>query len=52
MANEDQVAYQGLARNVGIRIGQEFTIDCYNIPLDCYDMVLNMTFLRTFGPIL
>jgi hypothetical protein len=47
------VAYQGLARDVGIRISQEeFNIDCYNIPLTCYDMVLGATFLRMLGPIL
>ena len=27
-------------------------VDCYSIPLDCYDMVLGVTWLRTLGPIL
>jgi hypothetical protein len=27
-------------------------IDCYAIPLDCYDMVLGVPFLRALGPIL
>jgi hypothetical protein len=29
-----------------------FSIDCYSIPIDTYDMVLGVTFLRTLGPIL
>ena len=53
VANGDCVACRGLAHDVAIRIGQEdFAVDCYTIPLDCYDMVLGMAFLRTLGPIL
>lgn len=53
VVNGDRVAYRGLARNVATRIGDEFfEIDCYAIPLDCYDMVLGTSFLRTLGPIL
>jgi len=53
VANGDRVAYRGLARNVSTRIGDEFfEIDCYAIPLDCYDMVLGTSFLRMLGPIL
>jgi hypothetical protein len=29
-----------------------FNIDCYSIPIDTYDMVLGVTFLRTLGLIL
>lgn len=29
-----------------------FHIECYSIPIDHYDMVLSVTFLRTLGPIL
>jgi hypothetical protein len=29
-----------------------FSIDCYSIPIDTYDMVLGVTFLRTLDPIL
>jgi hypothetical protein len=44
---------RGLSRDVGIRIVDEiFNIDCYYIPIDTYDMVLGVTFLRTLGPIL
>jgi hypothetical protein len=53
VANGDRVACRGLAHNVIIRIGEEFfTIDYYSIPLDCYDMILSTTWLRTLGPIL
>ncbi|XP_066395761.1 uncharacterized protein [Miscanthus floridulus] len=53
VANGDRVACRGLARDIGIRIADEmFTIDCYSIPIDSYDMVLGITFLRTLGPIL
>lgn len=52
-ADGTRVACQGLARDVGIRNGhEEFTIACYNVPLDSYDMVLGATFLRKMGPIL
>jgi hypothetical protein len=53
VANGDRVPCLGLARDVAIRIGDEvFQIDCFAIPLDCYDVVLGVTFLRTLGPIL
>jgi len=53
VANGDRVPCSGLARDVAIRIGDEFfTIDCYSIGLDCYDMILGTTWLRTLGPIL
>jgi hypothetical protein len=53
MANGIRVACQGLALDVDIRIGMEtFAIDCYSVPLDSYDMVLGVAFLRTLGPIL
>ena len=53
VANGDRVQCQGIARNVGIRIDNEaFEVDCYSIPLECYDMVLGITWLRSLGPIL
>lgn len=53
VVNEDCVACSGLATNIAIRIADEvFTVDCYSIPLDGYDMVLGIKFLRTLGPIL
>ena len=53
VANGDRVACRGLARDVAIKIGEEFfSVDCFAIPLDCYDMVLGITWLRTLGPIL
>ena len=53
VANGDRVACCGLARDVAIRIGEEyFDINCYAISLDCYDMVLGISFLRTLGLIL
>jgi len=53
VANGEHVACTGLAQDVAIRIGDEFfSVDCYTFPLDCYDMVLGVSFLRTLGPIL
>jgi hypothetical protein len=53
VANGDKVECQGLARDVAIRIGQEeFLLNCFAIPLECYDMVMGVSFLRTLGPIL
>ena len=47
------MACQGIARDVAIRLGAEpFSIDCYSVPLNSYDMVLGATFLLTLGPIL
>jgi hypothetical protein len=53
VTNGDRVTCRGLACDVAIRIGDEyFTVDCYAIPLDCYDVVLGVQYLRTLGPIL
>lgn len=53
VANGDRVECTGLARDVGVRIADEFfSVDCYSIPLDKWDMILGVTFLRTLGPIL
>jgi hypothetical protein len=53
VANGDRVACRGLTRDVDLRIGNErFAVDCFSIPLDCYDMVLGIAWLRTLGPIL
>ena len=53
VANGDRVACSGLAQEIDIRIGAEyFTVDCYTIPLSCYDMVLGVSYLRTLGSIL
>jgi hypothetical protein len=53
VANGARVSCQGLARDVAICIGQEsFSVDSYTIPLDCYDMILGISFFKTPGPIL
>jgi hypothetical protein len=53
VANGDRVLCRGLARDVDLHIGDEaFSVDCYLIPLDCYDMVLGVSWLRSLGPIL
>ena len=53
VANGERVACRGLAHDVGIRIADEvFSVDCYTIPMDKWDMVLGVNFLRTLGPIL
>jgi hypothetical protein len=44
---------RGVAQDVGIHVADEvFAVDCYTIPIDRWDMVLGITFLRTLGPIL
>lgn len=53
VANGDRVECTGLARDVGVHIADKFfSVDCYSIPLDKWDMILGVTFLRTLGPIL
>ena len=43
VANGDRVTCRGVARNVVIRIDDDhFQVDCYAIPLDCYDLVLGV----------
>lgn len=50
ITNHDKVDCRGLACDVLIRIGQEeFLINYFSIPLDCYKMVLGMSFLLTLG---
>lgn len=52
VANGDRVPYHGQARDVSILVGSEhFAIDCFTIPLDCYDIVLGVTWLKSLGPI-
>jgi hypothetical protein len=53
VANGDRVACRGLTSDVAVQIGAEsFQVDLYSIPLECYDMVLGIAFLRTLGPVL
>lgn len=53
VANGNRVECCGLARDVNIKIGAEmFTIDCYSMPLDSFDMIMGVSFLKKFGPIL
>jgi hypothetical protein len=47
------VPCSGLARDVDIKVGQDiFTINAYSIPLDCFDMVLGVSFLKPLHTIL
>lgn len=53
VANGDRVACRGLAKHVAVCIADtSFTLCCYDIPLDCYDVILGVSWLRTLGPIL
>ncbi|EEC80348.1 hypothetical protein OsI_22431 [Oryza sativa Indica Group] len=53
VANGDQVTSSGICSGIPIKIDSEdFIIDCYVIPLEGYDVVLGVQWLRTLGPIL
>jgi hypothetical protein len=53
VANGDRVPCSGLARDMDIKIGQDvFTINAYSIPLDCFDMLLGVSFLKPLHTIL
>jgi len=53
VANGDRAACHGVVRDVAIHVDDHhFQVDCYVIPLDCYDLVLGVQFLRTLGPIM
>jgi hypothetical protein len=53
VANGDRVPCSGPARDVEIKVGQDiFTINAYSIPLDCFDMVLGVSFLKPLHTVL
>jgi hypothetical protein len=53
VANGDRVPCEGVARDVTLAIGtEEFSINCYDIDLGGFDVILGIDFLRTLGPIL
>jgi hypothetical protein len=53
VANGDSVPCGGIARDIDIKIGQEiFNINAYSLPLDCFDMVLGVDFLKPLHSIL
>ncbi|KAJ1274640.1 hypothetical protein BS78_05G077100 [Paspalum vaginatum] len=53
VANGDPVFCQGRTYGAATNIGDEvFPIDAYAIPLDTFDVILGVEFLRTLGPIL
>lgn len=52
VANGDRVECSGLCRDVQLAIGEEdFTVDCFAIPLDGFEVVQGVQWLRTLGPI-
>ena len=53
VANGDRVPCGVVARNVALHIGkEEFTISCLGIDLGGFDVILDVDYLRTLGPIL
>ena len=53
VANGDHVPYEGVARDVALAIGgEEFTIGCFVINLGGFDLILDVEYLHTLGPIL
>jgi hypothetical protein len=47
VANGDHVPCSGLAKDIEIKVGDDiFTINAYSIPLDSFDMVLGVSFLK------
>lgn len=53
VANGDRVTSAGVCRDTPVAIGEEaFHINCYILPLDGFDVVLDVQWLKTLGPIL
>jgi hypothetical protein len=53
VSNGDKIDCHGLANNLRLCVGPDiFTMDAYAIPLDSFDIILGVQFLRTLGPIL
>lgn len=50
VANGDRVPCVGLCSKVTLQVGEEdFSIDCFTIPLDSFELVLGIQWLRTLG---
>jgi hypothetical protein len=53
VANGDRVPCSGIGKDIEIKIGQDiFTINAYSIPLDGFDMILGVSFLKPLRSIL
>jgi hypothetical protein len=53
VANGDRVLCQGVTRDIVLTIGcEEFTVTCFAITMGEFDLILDVEFLRTLGPIL
>lgn len=53
VANDDRMVSHGVCRDLTVCIGEEaFSLDCYAIPLDGFDVVLGVQWLGTLGPII
>jgi hypothetical protein len=53
VANNNKLLASGCCRNMEIVVhGEHFWIDCYDLPLGSYDMVLGVQWLESLGPIL
>jgi len=52
VANGDRVTSPGVCKGTKIGIGKDtFTIDCFALPLDGFDIVLGVKWLKSLGPI-
>lgn len=52
VANGNQVTCAGLCSKVRLKVGEEgFSIDCFAIPLDGFELVLGVQWLRTLGTV-
>jgi len=53
VANGERVASSGLCAATAMHVhGEQFSLDCYALPLDGFDVVLGVHWLRTLGPII
>jgi hypothetical protein len=53
VANGDHVPCEGVAHDVALAIGtEEFTINCFDINLGGFNLILGAEYLHTLGPIL
>ncbi|KAG6490402.1 hypothetical protein ZIOFF_051698 [Zingiber officinale] len=53
VANGERVPSLGLCKSVPLQVGKDtFSIDLYMLPLEGFDMILGVKWLRTLGPII
>jgi hypothetical protein len=52
VANNDKLVSFGCCRNMAMMVHEQFQVDCYDLPLGSFNMVLGVQWLESLKPIL